>query len=122
MIKHREIPQSCIGTSFRLDRGVEMPRVGKTREVELLENTDRSKPRCELIAVHDDVIAAPAGEQFDVDHFRRIVEVVIDFYAELGLESLDRVGCNVVCPVIDIDDGSAVRTVDAVIGACAEGQ
>jgi len=54
--------------------------------------------------VHDDIIAAATSEQLDVDDLGRVVDVVVDLDAVLGFELLDDARCDVVSPVLDVDD------------------
>jgi len=54
--------------------------------------------------VDDDVVAAVSGHQLDVGDLGRVVEVVVDLDAVLGLEALQCVGAHVVRPVVDVDD------------------
>lgn len=48
--------------------------------------------------------SAVASEQFDIDDFGRVINVIIDPDAELLFEVFDCVRSDAVSPVVDIDD------------------
>ena len=65
---------------------VEIVQVREPAHVEFLEDADRCEACGEAVAVHDDVVAAVAGQQFDVENLGRVVGIVIHLDAGLGLE------------------------------------
>ncbi len=85
------------------DPGIEVVPQRQPAAVERLVHADRDQARGVPRAVDDDVIAGLAGQEFGLDDFRRIVEIVVHLDAELGFELGDGRRSDVIGPVVDVE-------------------
>ena len=87
------------------DLRIEILQVGQLRLVERAVGAGRDLPRhIGARRWHDDVVAGMAGEQFGFEHLVAVIDVVGDADPGFFLEIGDRVGCDVIRPIVDMQD------------------
>src|SRR3989338_8653337 len=83
---------------------VEVFPVGQLGLVQLLEYTGLNLLGQERVGRHDDVITGAAGQQFGFQGFVAVKDVVDDLDAGFLLEVVEGVFCDVVGPVVNVQD------------------
>ena len=104
---------------------VEVFQVRQFRLVERQIGAGRDLPRHERAGRrHDDIVAGMAGEQFGFEHLVAVIDVVGDRDAGFLCEIRDRVGRDIVGPVVDVQPlflgGGAERQQRGAANAAAE--
>ena len=96
------LPGSAAAASASISR-IEVLQVRQLRLVERQVGAGRDLPRHKRAGRrHDDIVAGMAGEQFRFEHLVAVIDVVGDRDAGFLREIGDRVGRDVVGPVIDV--------------------
>ena len=102
-IRHAVAVAGIGGRGERQHLRVEILQIRQFRLVERQIGAGRDLPRHERAGRrHDDVVAGMAGEQFGFEHLVAVIDVVGDRDAGFLGEIRDRVGGDVVGPVVDV--------------------